>query len=431
MRVPSQPPNISKENQNESNSSDAQRIRFDNNFPIPGAKGTPALIKVYDDQEDFKLNMTIEFYGILSPPDFDEAFPEPALPDPSYLSFEPPEERMARRPPHSLAPRIHAISWQPLRKNPALPSNPNELSQKIVQVQANAVQLREELLSILERKLGGDRLAAQYLLYNLLSSVYNRASFLPLGNLPLNLFNWPREMKDLPFKMGTFLSNLVPKLHSISITTQNFNQEAFRLFPVKNYLQNKLETGQLQLSSGTMLLLSETELASGSFSPEGLKKLNSLAQLIKWQKVAYDFQHYQADFETDLNVLILSWARSILAKDNPLCLQLPVCYTSGEDFLHNLDSLSSILRCYVSLLKEIQMEQINEDAQEVIQSQFVEQRQVDPSVSTEDLHVWLTLARYEAMSRGDREVKVQHWKEIMEKEKERRSRFRDYLAKLR
>ena len=44
----------------------------------------------------------------------------------------------------------------------------------------------------------------------------------------------------------------------------------------------------------------------------GVKNLTALGNLIKWQKVSYDFKYHQQDFPADVPVLALSEGKSLL-----------------------------------------------------------------------------------------------------------------------
>ena len=56
---------------------------------------------------------------------------------------------------------------------------------------ATLASSREQLVAILERALSGDRLAAEYTLCNLVSSVHARLNVIALGKFALNLCRVP------------------------------------------------------------------------------------------------------------------------------------------------------------------------------------------------------------------------------------------------
>lgn len=128
------------------------------NFPLPGSSGKVCHLKVYKDMDDFKLNELYEFVGFLSL--------DPILSHESYHSgeFDNPMEVQTHNPPPSLVPRIHCVGWKKLTHN-----NPLVETQKFSCEKMGF--LKRELLVVLTQVLLGDRLAAEYLLYHLISSV--------------------------------------------------------------------------------------------------------------------------------------------------------------------------------------------------------------------------------------------------------------------
>ncbi|MEQ2169832.1 hypothetical protein GOODEAATRI_029195 [Goodea atripinnis] len=72
---------------------------------------------VYEDWDSFKLNDTLEVYGILSPFYNRDAFLDPTE------CMETAEEQRVHSPPASLVPRLHMLYGKRLaHNNPLLPS---------------------------------------------------------------------------------------------------------------------------------------------------------------------------------------------------------------------------------------------------------------------------------------------------------------------
>lgn len=97
------------------------------------------------------------------------------------------------------------------------------------------------------------------------------------------------------------------------MTVDNFNKMTF--VPKKDFHANRLVSGLLQLPRHTHLVLDETAMSDGRLSPDGLKNLTALGNLINWQKVEYDFVYNQIEFTTDVPCLVLSEGRSMLPND--------------------------------------------------------------------------------------------------------------------
>ncbi len=49
----------------------------------------------------------------------------------------------------------------------------------------------------------------------------------------------------------------------------------------------------------------------------GVRNITALGNLVKWQKVEYNFIYHKQDFNTNINVLILSEGRSMLSVSSP------------------------------------------------------------------------------------------------------------------
>lgn len=91
-------------------------------------------------------------------------------------------------------------------------------------------------------------------------------------------------------------------------------------------------SGRLQLPKGTAMIIDETKLDAGRLDTQGksfylspsdkgslfactisgVKNMAALRNMIKYQKVDYDFGFNTCEFSTDLRVLIISEGPSIL-----------------------------------------------------------------------------------------------------------------------
>lgn len=129
------------------------------NFPLPGSSGKVCHLKIYAESEDLKLNDFCEFVGFLSL--------DPILSHESYHSgeFDNQMEVQTHNPPPSLVPRIHCVGWRKLTHNNPLLENSEKFSCEKMRY------LKGILLVVLTQILLGDHLAAEYLLYHLISSV--------------------------------------------------------------------------------------------------------------------------------------------------------------------------------------------------------------------------------------------------------------------
>lgn len=128
------------------------------NFPLPTSKGKVCHLKLYKEPEDIKLNDFCEFIGFISL--------DPLLQLEARDDFENAVETQTHHPPASLVPRVHCVKWKKLGHNNPLVEDVNVgFSQEKMQF------LKKELLIVLTQLLLGDSVAAEYLLYHLVSSV--------------------------------------------------------------------------------------------------------------------------------------------------------------------------------------------------------------------------------------------------------------------
>eukprot|EP00057_Strongylocentrotus_purpuratus_P034696 XP_796222.3 PREDICTED: mini-chromosome maintenance complex-binding protein [Strongylocentrotus purpuratus] len=296
----------------------------DLNFPIPGEKGTACLVKVYDQIDVFRVAEMVEFVGVLSVDPalahFADSEQESGLGD-AVESMECIEEQNAHSPPPSLVPRLHVIASRKLtHNNPHIPDDINSIMGKslVENTLKEAGVIRDQLRWLLSQVLLCDALTADYLILHLLSSVYARREVCALGKLSLNLTGVPQD-PEFVTTLYALIEQLVSKSHLLPLTLSNMNK--LKLTPKKDYTANRLKSGLLQLTDRTHLVLDETALQPGQLDANGVMNLAALGNIISWQKVDYDFNYHKTEFHTNVGVLVLSDAKSILPTDCRVHLQ--------------------------------------------------------------------------------------------------------------
>ncbi|XP_060083565.1 mini-chromosome maintenance complex-binding protein-like [Ylistrum balloti] len=406
----------------------------DLNFPLPEENGISCLIKVYDDIDAFCVNDMVEFIGVLSV-------------DPSLAQFEAEdqgseskvcadgfevsmEEKNAHAPPPSLVPRLHAVLGMKLKHNNPLltSSSPQEdgFKEVLARLQGEITTLRQHIIATLEHILFGDKLAAEYFLCHLLSSVYARADVMPLGKFCLNLTCCPTT-PEYSALLHQFLSSIVTKSHHLPITIDNMNK--IRLCPQKDYTANRLQSGALQLGADTSLILDETVLQAGQLDANGVKNMTALGNLINWQKVEYDFSYHRQEFMSDVAVLVLSEAKSLLPSDCllPLAASIPAG-VSLQDYFSRVDNLMSAdfvnkFRTYLTAAKMLDYS-MSGDIQTAIQDDFVNIRKDDPkNMTIDDFHKLLNLVRLLSISHLQSCPTQNLWTKVKAMETQRKQRL--------
>lgn len=396
----------------------ASASHLDLNFPLPGEKGPSCLVKVYEDWESFKLNDTLEVYGILSVSPALSALADQKDASAGFLDpaecMETAEEQRVHSPPASLVPRLHMLYARPLRHNNPLlpPATLEDNSAFLSSTLSEMASVRAELLSYFTHVLLGDALAAEYLILHLISNVYSRRDILPLGKFTLNLSGCPVGASYTE-RLYQVIQQLVPSSYYLGMSLQNMNQ--MRMVPKKDYVANRLVSGALQLAKHTSLFLDETQLEQGQLDTTGVRNVTALGNLISWQKVDYDFNYHQMEFPCNINVLIASEGRSLLPSDCQIHLQSQVTPAHMEEYLssiHTLPPASSQLkkfRIFLSVARLLDYS-ISDEMTKSVEDDFVDMRKDDPqSVSAEDLHRMLVVARLQSLSLGQTALSRDSW----------------------
>ncbi|KAM9345446.1 mini-chromosome maintenance complex-binding protein [Symphorus nematophorus] len=413
----------------------ASASHLDLNFPLPGEKGPSCLVKVYEDWDSFKLNDTLEVYGILSVSPAlsalaDEKDASSSLLDPTEC-METAEEQRVHSPPASLVPRLHMLYARPLpHNNPLLPPTKLEDNSAFLSsTLSEMASVREELLSYFTHILLGDALAAEYLILHLISSVYARHDVLPLGKFTLNLSGCP-TVASYTERLYQIIQQLVPSSFYLGMSLQNMNQ--MRLVPKKDYVANRLVSGALQLARNTSLFLDETQLEQGQLDTTGVRNVTALGNLISWQKVDYDFNYHQMEFPCNINVLIASEGRSLLPSDCQIHLQSQVTPPHLEEYLSSIhmhpqsSSQLNKFRIYLSVARRLDYS-ISAEMTKSVEDDFVDMRKDDPqSVSAEDLHRMLVVARLLSLSLGQTSLSRDSWLRAKHIDMLRRSRMEQH-----
>ncbi|XP_054258530.1 mini-chromosome maintenance complex-binding protein [Macrosteles quadrilineatus] len=388
----------SAESTMESESSETPSGPIDLNLPIPDEQAEACLINLYDldKASSLKMNDVIEAAGFLS---FDDA----------AVTSEDGEQYL----PPSLVPRLHAVTWKTVSSTPPTQSS-------------DAVKLRDELRLVLTQLLLGDALAAEYLICHLISRVYLRQDVLVLGKFSLNLSNIPISPEDYTTQLYQFLQNLLNKSHYLAMTVENMNSTV--MIPKKNYETNRLDSGMLQLSSKTHLVLDETKMQPGKLDERGVHNCRALNSVIVNQRMEYNFQFYGVEFHTDIPILILSEGKSLLPSDylvplqpDPLCLStISEVFTAATHYLQ--EPLLTQLRNYVATVTNVTYD-LSDEVQKIVQEDFVKMRQDNQKFNAQDLHSLLVLARYLSLSEGSLSLTKDCWARALQMERERKQRL--------
>eukprot|EP00656_Telonema_subtile_P002739 TRINITY_DN11253_c0_g1_i5.p1 TRINITY_DN11253_c0_g1~~TRINITY_DN11253_c0_g1_i5.p1 ORF type:complete len:387 (-),score=78.92 TRINITY_DN11253_c0_g1_i5:40-1200(-) len=370
-------------------------------FPVRDQPGCACVVKVYSEQPGLKICDVVEFFGILSFEPEQAAFSNPEN-DPMH------EEESLAAPPASLVPRLHCVVFEKL--TPAAPL----LSGVPAQLQLNTRAARDMTLGALTTVLGGDALAAEFTLLQLLSSVHARTPGFVLGKLSLNLtskeFGWG--------PLSEVLQQILPRFVMIPLSIQNLCSAPFS--PTKDYVTNRLRAGILQLSAGTHLMLDESSLQPGNLDQTGLLNMKALGLLLTQQQVEFDFQYHQTAMDVDLPTLVTSEGKTMLPVDCVLPVQSK--WLSPTASPGPLDPCAADnMRAYLAQCRHSEFT-VSETMSKALEQDFVATRQQNSSVTPETLNSWLQLARLVSGSFGQAELTPELWAYTRELERKRMAR---------
>ncbi|XP_063702955.1 mini-chromosome maintenance complex-binding protein [Culicoides brevitarsis] len=381
------------------------------NSPLPDRPSKACIVKFYEDFDSLTLNSVVDVIGFLAvDPALDGTFDEGD-------GFIDETERQATNPPPSLIPRLHAVKVTKLTHiNPYFDLGSQE--------ESKPEEVYKDLRLALSQCLFEDVIAADYLIAHLISTVHTRNNIHALGKLSLNISNIPSQvLPEFTTALYEIIEMLVPASHYFPMTLENMNTCQF--VPKKDYKTNKLTSGILQLAPHTHLVLDETRLQVGKLEAAGVDALKSIADLINAQRLKYNFQFYEIEFDTDVPVLILSEGKSMLPNDCHIPLKpqadLAIIKETFVAVKHFLAPRLPAMRKFLTKQRKAEFDVKPEDT-EMIQNAFVEMRRDNEKVTADDLHSLLVLSRLMALSRGHGVMSKEIWDATMALEAERKER---------
>lgn len=395
--------------------------QFGLNFPIPseesrgGGKSIACIVKLYDDDaETLRLCETVEFVGVLC-----------VNPEVASLSEEHSALWDARHPSTSFVPRLHAICVRRLPlPNPLVPYTSNFMSearlatafQRNLGAPGLLAATRCKALEQLASSLGGDTLAAQYVLMMLVSRSFAKHGDQSLGVWSLNLGCWPEGLDVGKFK--DTVAQFVPRVACYDITADTLNTKRWR--PVKDFNANRLVASQLQLAAGTVVIFDETRMAAGNLVDAGVRNVNAIRTLVNEQQLACDFQSYEVKIPLEVQTINVSLRKSIVADIDVL---VPLRAGAGGLVATDSAALDAVRLLLALVTRTAKPLRIPEEVAHKFGEDFAvarEQRDVKPELA----HTWMSLARAFCLTHGDDELSAEKWTQVLDLEGERLQRCR-------
>ena len=178
------------------------------------------------------------------------------------LGFDFMDEERAHNPPTSVVPRFHAFIAARRAQSPhafaLLPDRlgadqPRGLTEP--HRGPRGLEIRERLLAHLAAPLGGDLVAAEYVLFALVSRVHTRTEAMASVNFPSTLMGADDRTAT---RLASAIATIAPCVAHVPLSIANLNARSWA--PRKDYALNRLRSGPLQLAEGTTLVLDECAL---------------------------------------------------------------------------------------------------------------------------------------------------------------------------
>lgn len=398
--------------ENNSNEESIHKIGQDLNYPVSNELGLPCLVKIYKNMDGIFLNSIVECIGIYteSPSDINRNLHKN---EDQSIYFAP------------LAPRLHCILIQNLDEaNPLISLNKNLENLKFT-ISNKSREIYTSLLNWIQQVLGGDRLLSEYVFLNMISKGANPNSSENknlIGHIPINVTQCLNSHDSFPIisRLELISRTLMPKSHLISLSPEFLKNTNF--VPFQNPENLRLETGCLQLSKGTHLIINETVLQEGTLKQDQLNKLNQLQNMISNQFVNYVFQNYSLPYTSNFPCIVTSEGKSLFG----ITLTIPQkCDVNIElPMPVDVDTLNQ-WRVYIGLCRQTDFPEYSNDVIEIAQNDFVKIRSESNNnyLTPELFSQWLSLARSTSILRGKNEITIEEWNCVKDLENERISRI--------
>jgi len=264
----------------------------------------------------------------------------------------------------------------------------------------------EELKTVCRQAMLGDDLAGQILLATMASEIYLRRDVLCLGNMSVN-FNIKNCEPGSSTRIIDAISRLYPKTRILPMSLKTLNSKPF--IPIKNYEKEQLEHSELSIPDGFILILDETQLSAGKLTEIGTANLGNINRLIQHQKLSFDYQFYQKDFDVKINTIIISEGKTVL----PAVYKVVINPDKQTDQIMNAQNANLLM----NQIKEIGTKYAVKD-NEMAESFIMKTRKDDSSIGVEELHQIMVLARGLSISNLEQEAsqnRLEEARQIMAK----------------
>ncbi|OJA18869.1 hypothetical protein AZE42_08571 [Rhizopogon vesiculosus] len=335
----------------DSSSSPCQVPPQSHKFPVPNTPHIGVQVKIYDNEaaQSLKTTDVVTFIGILTSESLN-----------SEVGSSPMVSAL-----HVLCHKVQSTSDG---------STTDELA-----------TARDDLIKwIADEALGGDEVAAQWLVLELSAKVYNRATPLLPPSITLSRFPVPTSSSSsaLP-TLHHVLSDLLPQHLSVPLSLDLLNKEKFS----PESKDEDLHSGYLQVPHGTTLLLTENNVREGKLVEKGVMNIRAVQEVMDAQTLEYSFPFSKFSFPTDIVTIVLCEGRKSAFFQTGIVVPLETqpsletnLYKTKEQVKSPDAARLAAFRSFIATAKRcFGTIDIAEETSEHIREDFVRQRQEDKS----------------------------------------------------
>jgi hypothetical protein len=260
----------------------------------------------------------------------------------------------------------------------------------------------------------------------LVSRTFCKTDSTPLGKWALNLVASTASAAltpDWTASLTEAVGLVAPRAVHLPVTAETLNTRAW--LPRKDFDLNRLIASQLQLASGTVLVLDETQMDVGTLTPQGVRAIKAISDVVSDQQLTCDFQVYDMRFPLEVLSILVSRSRSIVRE--PLVTPLPLRRAEGDAAaVHQVPPLTGAGLDAARLLLALVSRQprplkIPENVAEMVSGHFANVRKAY-GVPSDLCHVWMSLARAYCLTYGEDELTPARWQALLALETERLQR---------
>jgi hypothetical protein len=333
---------------------------------------------------------------------------------------------------------IATAAW-PVNVSPFVPSD-EQFSQVLEQVCRDVLKLnqvvspRELLLDfIVNFVTAGDVVLAEGILLNLVSKTegdFNRSSLHLAGKLAMNLIlrSNASDCEVLCQRLDHLYSLLIPNSRVVDLSIQSLTHRKF--CAAKNAETNRMDPGDLQIVSGSALIVDESQMRPGQLDSNSIKNLTMLNELVQNQIVVVDYCYQNVRFPVSVPALIVShvskslipvdlsiyargnegyrsafnWTNLLVEEGKFDLLKLKLLHDLFKEYIRRAQSLSPSLSPEVSSFVE-------NGLIEIVRSQVESGSAEDKSLL---MHHFVNLSRLIAASTLSSSLLKEHWQRCLE-----------------